>query len=336
MRQVSLPASRSTSALGFGSGFLSAQLEMSRSLSLVQAALDEGIRHFDTAPLYGDGCAENVLGKALRAHRGECTIATKVGIARPTSSLLRSLLRLGSSPLRRAIRRLRPAPNRVADGTQARGTLFAPDFVCASLAESLRRLQTTQVDLLLLHEAQLGDLNDDLMATLEQRRRLGDFAALGLATEPADIRAIAQAYPGAFDVFQHHWCVLDARDHRQEPGTFRITHRALMRALAPIKQWLQADVSARQRLSQAVAADLADEDRLAAILIAAASSQNADGIILVASHSRSRIRQNAHIVGDSATLLAGKALLQSLLLEPGCPFYDGVGRRAAQGPQAIR
>lgn len=47
-------------------------------VDLVSAALDSGINFFDTAPMYGDGESERVLGVTLKGRRDEAVIATKV------------------------------------------------------------------------------------------------------------------------------------------------------------------------------------------------------------------------------------------------------------------
>ncbi len=48
------------------------------SLSAIRAALDAGINFFDTAPAYGDGEAEEILGEALAGCRAKVVIASKV------------------------------------------------------------------------------------------------------------------------------------------------------------------------------------------------------------------------------------------------------------------
>src|SRR3989442_7076011 len=45
----------------------------------VRRALERGITFFDTAPTYGDGESERLLGRALPAHRERLAIATKGG-----------------------------------------------------------------------------------------------------------------------------------------------------------------------------------------------------------------------------------------------------------------
>jgi len=46
----------------------------------LNAAWENGIRYFDTAPLYGSGMAEERLGKFLKEKkRNEFVVATKIG-----------------------------------------------------------------------------------------------------------------------------------------------------------------------------------------------------------------------------------------------------------------
>jgi len=64
-------------------------------LAAVRRALELGITFFDTAPTYGDGASESLLGRALKADRDRVAIATKVGPRDdPRRSLEASLRRL--------------------------------------------------------------------------------------------------------------------------------------------------------------------------------------------------------------------------------------------------
>ncbi|MEX0325328.1 MAG: aldo/keto reductase [Puniceicoccaceae bacterium] len=62
----------------FAGGQIWGEQERRESVSTVHAALDAGINFFDTAPAYGAGKSEEVLGEALQGRRGEAVIATKV------------------------------------------------------------------------------------------------------------------------------------------------------------------------------------------------------------------------------------------------------------------
>lgn len=47
------------------------------SVRTIEEAVALGIRWFDTAPVYGIGHSEEVLGKALRGRRSEVILSTK-------------------------------------------------------------------------------------------------------------------------------------------------------------------------------------------------------------------------------------------------------------------
>jgi aryl-alcohol dehydrogenase-like predicted oxidoreductase len=50
------------------------------SIESVRAALDAGVNFFDTAPIYGKGHSEEVIGKALKGDRSKVVLATKCGL----------------------------------------------------------------------------------------------------------------------------------------------------------------------------------------------------------------------------------------------------------------
>jgi aryl-alcohol dehydrogenase-like predicted oxidoreductase len=56
-------------------------LDKAGSKEVVEAALEVGINHFDTASNYGEGQSESFLGAALGKRRDDVVIATKVGVA---------------------------------------------------------------------------------------------------------------------------------------------------------------------------------------------------------------------------------------------------------------
>ncbi|MGH7671486.1 MAG: aldo/keto reductase [Gemmatimonadales bacterium] len=61
---------------GWGGG---APGDASEREAAIRHAVDRGITFFDTAPTYGDGASETLLGRALKSRREAVTIATKVG-----------------------------------------------------------------------------------------------------------------------------------------------------------------------------------------------------------------------------------------------------------------
>ncbi len=74
------------------------------SVAAIRAAFDAGVTCFDTAPAYGDGESEALLGEALAGHRNEIVLATKIsrGEVAPAdlrASCERSLELLGTDRL---------------------------------------------------------------------------------------------------------------------------------------------------------------------------------------------------------------------------------------------
>ena len=94
-------------ALGFGCGAVGALMVRGSAADQEQAAaraIDVGVNYFDTAPDYGSGESERVLGRVLRALKADVVVGTKVRLreavpgkiaAEITASLEASLGRLG-------------------------------------------------------------------------------------------------------------------------------------------------------------------------------------------------------------------------------------------------
>lgn len=182
---------RSITRIGFGCARLQAGIELRTSCKLVEAALEQGIRHFDTAPAYG--ASEAVLGEVL-AGVLDATITTKVGLPRatvaPRSSSINVKYRLFVRPvlshapaLKSALMRVRGAVSRWTSHPsrpEPRRRLER-DEVLRSLDESLRLLKRDSVDLLLVHEPDQFVLDEELAQVFGELRRVGTIGAFGLA-----------------------------------------------------------------------------------------------------------------------------------------------------------
>lgn len=72
------------SAIGLGTwaigGWMWGGTDEAEAIKAVHASLDEGITLVDTAPAYGMGRAEEILGRALQGRRDKAVIATKCGL----------------------------------------------------------------------------------------------------------------------------------------------------------------------------------------------------------------------------------------------------------------
>jgi len=91
------PAVPGFGAWGIGGSAWGTAAEETERLAAIACARERGVVWFDTAPTYGDGESERLLGRVLGAYRARVRIATKVGPRDdPRLSLEQSLRRLGT------------------------------------------------------------------------------------------------------------------------------------------------------------------------------------------------------------------------------------------------
>src|SRR3712207_4322377 len=171
-----------TSAIGLGTAELFRLPSAADRLRIMSAAYDVGVRHFDTAPMYGLGLAERELGQFARGRRDCVVLATKFGIT--TTRVGRSLGRF-QGPVRRVLAaapalRDRARVGALGPGVGPAGSLLyeATGYDAAaarwSLEGSLRALGTDYIDLFLLHEPGRADSRwADVRAWLDGARDAG-------------------------------------------------------------------------------------------------------------------------------------------------------------------
>jgi aryl-alcohol dehydrogenase-like predicted oxidoreductase len=320
MKQVLLPNStRTVGRIGFGCAYLTGGLERRSARRIVDAAFDSGIRHFDVAPPYGLGTAEDVLGEALQGRRDSVTLVTKVGIQRPLLTMRQQALRFVAKP----VRRLLPSLSRRHAATVLRATAvrgrFALDEVRDSVAESLRRLRVDRLDGLLLHEVSADDITDELLRYLDERQRAGVVGAVGLATSVERLEAIAPEIRQRFQIIQYSWSVIDRDVAGISSTQFQITHRSIMNAHAALSDWMARDSGVRQRLCDATNADLGDATVLGQILLGAAVAHSPEGIVLVGTRNPKRVVENAALLTDDRLVVAGARLRDALARDARVP-----------------
>ncbi|MFE4689634.1 aldo/keto reductase [Streptomyces sp. NPDC056749] len=145
MRRIRLGSSAvEITELSFGAaaiGNLFTEVDPEQAAAAVDAAWEEGVRYFDTAPHYGLGLSERRLGEALRDRpRAQYTVSTKAG---------------------RLLDPLTPAETAAHEGlsdgfavphTHRRRWDFSADGIRRSIEESLGRLGLDRVDIVYLHD----------------------------------------------------------------------------------------------------------------------------------------------------------------------------------------
>ena len=61
-------------------GWMWGGTDQRESIATIRTALDQGINLIDTAPVYGFGVSEEIVGEALEGVRAQAVIATKTGL----------------------------------------------------------------------------------------------------------------------------------------------------------------------------------------------------------------------------------------------------------------
>jgi aryl-alcohol dehydrogenase-like predicted oxidoreductase len=117
------------------------------AVALVRTALDTGVDHFDTATLYDAGHNEEVVGRALGAHRQEVFLASKGGLT--------------------------AGPDGGIDGR--------PETLRRQVEGSLRRLGTDVIDLYYLHRLDPGVPVEESAGALAEMVQAGKIGAYGLS-----------------------------------------------------------------------------------------------------------------------------------------------------------
>ena len=312
MKHVVLPGGeRKTSRLGYGTSGLHGGLSKRASLRLLETAFDAGVRHFDTAPAYGLGGSEAIVGEFLARHRGQVSITTKFGLLPPKSKTLfgiaRTLLRPLVAPFPRVKSRVVTMSAVSVKSAPPANVRYSVQAMLASLGDSLRALRCDRIDLFLLHEAEGIDVNDDLRAALDNQVRKGLIGTWGLGSARTKIDSAVVDAVIPYAVLQFEWSVRSDRPPRY-PGSFTITHGALKDTMP----WLRGELahSQRRRAWTKEAKEVIDARSLPKILLGAAVSANPNGIVLFTSKVEGHIRDLSSLSDKNEN--AGERLLSLL------------------------
>jgi D-threo-aldose 1-dehydrogenase len=301
MRTAVLPGTDvETTVLGLGCADLF-RLPGSRERSrVVQEAFERGIRHFDTAPMYGLGRAEPELGRFLRGRRDQVVVATKFGI-RPTPVC--RAIGVVQGPVRRvlaAVPALQDRARRDAAGPSSgpAGSLLytSPGFDAAaaeqSLNASLRALRTDHVDLFLLHDPPPGSVRaDEVRAFCEKALADGRIRAWGIAGEPGPTREVVRAFGDPAPLLQLR---SEARQESAQ-GTAAgdapaVTFGVIGGALHAIARHVAGAAERRRRWNAVVGEDCGDPAVLVSLLLRSALRVNPRGVVLVGTTKPRHVR----------------------------------------------
>ena len=137
-----------TATFGGGNDFFKAwgSTDSNGAARLIDVCLEHGVSMFDTADVYSDGLAEQILGEAIQGKRNRLLISTKVTF--PTGQ----------------------GPNDYGSSRQ---------HIVEAVDKSLRRLQVDHIDLLQLHGQDYNTPVEETLSTLDQLVRAGKVRYIG-------------------------------------------------------------------------------------------------------------------------------------------------------------
>jgi aryl-alcohol dehydrogenase-like predicted oxidoreductase len=145
-------ASPRVSRIGLGTwaigGWMWGGSDDAQSIETIRAALDHGVNLIDTAPVYGFGRSEEVVGQALAGRRGRAVIATKVGLEWKDGKVFRN-------------------------ASRAR--------INQEIEDSLRRLQTDHIDIYQVHWPDPKTPIEETAAAMKALFDQGKIGAIGVS-----------------------------------------------------------------------------------------------------------------------------------------------------------
>ena len=136
------PMRRDGTVSGYG------RVEDSESIAMLTKAFESGVNFVDTAPWYGDGHSERLVGRALRGRRDQIIISSKVGIYLENEKYTSD---------------------------------YSGDYIMAHYQDSLERLGTDYIDIYVLHSPSADLFQPSGLEALKELKRKGVIRAFGIS-----------------------------------------------------------------------------------------------------------------------------------------------------------
>jgi methylglyoxal reductase len=166
------------------------------SIDAIHAALDRGVNFIDTAPIYGFGTSEQIVGKALRGRREKVIIASKCGmVCRPDKGEFKfNAHSLGVDP----------------DGIIPVHVYLGADSIRREVEGSLKRLGTDYIDVYQTHWQEGTTPICETVETLLALKREGKIRAIGACNAPpAELQEYLDG--GGLDSDQEKYSMIDRK-----------------------------------------------------------------------------------------------------------------------------
>ncbi|PSL17831.1 aldo/keto reductase [Shimia abyssi] len=177
------------SVIGLGTwaigGWMWGGTDEAKSIAAIQASVDAGVTLIDTAPAYGQGVAEDIVGKALQERRDKVVLATKCGLVWHTQKG-NHFFDFDGAPVHRYL---------------------GKDAIIYEVEQSLKRLRTDYIDHYITHWQDPTTPIDETMEALEALKSQGKIRSIGASNTSVEE---TQAYiaAGQLDAIQEEYSMV--------------------------------------------------------------------------------------------------------------------------------
>ncbi len=177
------------SVIGLGTwaigGWMWGGTDEAKSIAAIQASVDAGVSLIDTAPAYGQGVAEDIVGKALKGRRDKVVLATKCGLVWHTQKG-NHFFDYDGKPVHRYL---------------------GKDAIIYEVEQSLTRLGTDYIDHYITHWQDPTTPIADTMEALETLKQQGKIRSIGASNTSVDeVKAYVAA--GQLDAVQEEYSMV--------------------------------------------------------------------------------------------------------------------------------
>lgn len=221
------------SVIGFGAwaigGWMWGGADENEARDAVAAALDAGITLLDTAPMYGYGRSEEIIGRAIQGRRDKVILATKCGLTWTETELPPGH---GELFLYGDEQGITKDPKKYYVYKYLRA-----DAIRREVEDSLRRLQTDYIDLYQTHWQDATTPIEETMTTLLKLKEEGKIRAIGVSNATLDHIREYEKF-GPVDTAQEKLSMLDRKLEQEGYIDYYRSHGISLLAYSPMANGL--------------------------------------------------------------------------------------------------